>query len=211
MPYCSRSYLKKSPCHSYRGTLMLLVVCQYQDHPSQAGLHLILIYAAVGTRSSQRHVTWWRCWTACREWFCIKPSVSKCLPTKWWFGHCTWEALMIPSTLWYQVTLWHLEWTCSKACTQGNYRAVLLWSCKAKTWRYLCLWVYFWCMFCVRVCVRALACVLHPPSHTRREGGVISLSLFMSIREGGRGREREVRPKPPPQQQPTSFNSSPTQ
>ena len=34
---------------------MPLVVCQHQDHSSQTGLHLLLIYPAVGTRSGQAH------------------------------------------------------------------------------------------------------------------------------------------------------------
>ena len=36
---------------------MLLVVCQHQDHPSQTELHLLLLYAAAGTRSGQRHMS----------------------------------------------------------------------------------------------------------------------------------------------------------
>ena len=36
---------------------MMLVVCQHQDHPSQTGLHLLLLCAAVGTRSGQRDMS----------------------------------------------------------------------------------------------------------------------------------------------------------
>ena len=36
---------------------MVPVVFQHQDHPSQMGPHSLLIYAAVGTRSGQRHMS----------------------------------------------------------------------------------------------------------------------------------------------------------